>query len=252
MKCFLINLDKDIERYNNSMNQLKDFNIERISAIYGKDLNEEYIKKILSKRAYDNLGRERRDHFGIYTKGAIGCYLSHVQVWLEIVRRNLKYAIVFEDDIAKSKNYNLNAMNDQIRKSLQYCKNNNKKLSCIFFEVDERDSEKIDDNMYKLKEFFGTRCYLITNHGARQLLKDCFPLEVQVDNYMCIKARNDDLVMLYSKPFMFTTFCKGDTNIQTLCIDCIFYDNRRKFLIIFTLLFVTLFFLMWRGRKCIF
>lgn len=33
------------------------------------------------------------------TVGEIGCFLSHRQVWAEIVRRDLKYGLVLEDDV---------------------------------------------------------------------------------------------------------------------------------------------------------
>lgn len=37
--------------------------------------------------------------FGLKT-GEIGCFLSHRRIWAEIVRRDLDYGLIFEDDVA--------------------------------------------------------------------------------------------------------------------------------------------------------
>ncbi len=81
-KIFIINLEKDKERYINIINQIKKFkkyNYQRIDAVNGKILKKNYGNKI--------------------SKSEIGCFLSHVKTLFQIIEQKLDYAIILEDDV---------------------------------------------------------------------------------------------------------------------------------------------------------
>jgi len=102
---YVINLKKNTERLNNFMNEynksdLKDIPINVFSAIVGKELDlVNYVtpaayKQILTTEVLKN----RKYHYEL-TRGAVGCYLSHLNIWKKIAESNKKFGLIFEDDV---------------------------------------------------------------------------------------------------------------------------------------------------------
>ena len=95
MKCFLINLDKNPERLEYMDRQLKALGIpyERFPGVFGKGLGKAELKKCFSSfRSVCVEGRRM-------VPGEIGCALSHIGVYKRILKDNLPYALVLEDDV---------------------------------------------------------------------------------------------------------------------------------------------------------
>ncbi len=93
----LINLDRCPNRLANSLNVFRSQNIsfERITAVDAQSIDAKIIQKI--KSTYNPyLPKE-------LTPGEIACFLSHMKCWEIIVKRGIRGAFVFEDDIALSK-----------------------------------------------------------------------------------------------------------------------------------------------------
>jgi GR25 family glycosyltransferase involved in LPS biosynthesis len=89
MKIYIINLEKDYERYINIkkqllLNNISESDITRINAIYGKKLDQNILNSF-------NL-----------TPAQIGCLSSHVKTLKQIIKDNVEYALVLEDDIVLS------------------------------------------------------------------------------------------------------------------------------------------------------
>jgi len=93
-KVFAINLKRSSDRLKSLSQQMASQNIEyeRISAIDGKDLNAEVREKFYNERRTIALIGRR------LLPGEIGCALSHISVWREIIYRQLPGAFIFEDD----------------------------------------------------------------------------------------------------------------------------------------------------------
>ena len=195
MHIFVINMDKDIERLKKVQEsaQINNINFERIP---GLSINNEYIDK--SPEITQNMKL-----FG--TKGMIGCFLAHKKAWSKIVFDNIPYAIICEDDIKFSSNFNIEIQNIEkditsldfdilILSCLLGGKPPNKyngldKFSKIFFKSEKY--KKIDDK-YFIPEFFsGTQCYILTLQSAKKLLmyldKVSYHLDVVLSNSSHIK-----------------------------------------------------------------
>ena len=91
---FVINLDRSRERFLKIKNLLDEISVpfERISAVDGKSLSNEEFFEHYSKEL------NAKNYFIPLRDGEIGCYLSHIKIWKEIVARNLDYALILEDD----------------------------------------------------------------------------------------------------------------------------------------------------------
>lgn len=94
-KVFVINLDRSPERLEQMAMQLKNIGLdfERISAVDGNAQTDEFLNKYYSSKL------NRKKYYAPLKKAEIGCYISHLKACEKIVRDNLDYAIILEDDI---------------------------------------------------------------------------------------------------------------------------------------------------------
>lgn len=90
----VINLDKDKDRWSHSVSQLQSIGLIegktffRVPAIYGRSIDKELFKFFRS-----NYKSNYGDKYSV-----IGCALSHINAWKEMISRNWEYALILEDD----------------------------------------------------------------------------------------------------------------------------------------------------------
>lgn len=91
---YLINLDKNQARLDNSKRQFAKENIafSRIEAVNGWEMSDEDIKQV-----YDARTANLRYKYPLI-KPEIGCYLSHIEAWRQIAESGEEGGFVFEDD----------------------------------------------------------------------------------------------------------------------------------------------------------
>jgi len=77
-------------------------NINFFSAVIGKKLDVKDLarKSIISPSCYYDIIRGRCEGKGFPSKGAIGCSLSHIELWKKCVNENLPFMTICEDDLA--------------------------------------------------------------------------------------------------------------------------------------------------------
>lgn len=93
-KIFVINMSGSRERWLNISSQLDALNLqyERIEGIDASKLSPEELSKYYSYKENKNLFPRP------LMVGEIGCHISHIKCWLEIVRQDLDFGVVLEDD----------------------------------------------------------------------------------------------------------------------------------------------------------
>ena len=162
-KIFLINLEKDVDRLKYQELQFKKNNLkfERVNAIYGKDLNEN--EKIILSGSYFN--------YLTNTDAMIGCFQSHLNIYKKIVNENLDNVIIMEDDILFNPNINekIKILNNNLPNNYDIIHLGCDGMSCLYPKL-----FKINYNKYFYKNsnlLVGTWCYMISNNGARKILK---------------------------------------------------------------------------------
>lgn len=211
MDIFVISLEDSIHRkhefdyYNSKYIKYSYFN-----AVDGKKINIDNLSENIIKKGCIN-----------YSKGAIGCALSHLQLWEKCIELD-KPIIILEDDIIVSHNFNKyvnNLMNNLLPKkwdivmlnynfdSLLSYKNTNFETSNCYFnktsitkeDIDTFVTSKINITIAKLIYCFGTSAYIINPAGAKLLKKKCFPLDNKV---------------LVNIPFLNNIYCSGIDGIM--------------------------------------
>jgi len=186
-EIYVINLKKRPERlkeFNNNYKLNRDYKL--IEAIDGNNIND--IDKIIGdegKRSLDNYyiyNIKRRFHYELSSYGAIGCYLSHVNLWKEIIKNNYKNVIIFEDDVNVSNiQYNylikrINLLPDDwdiyLLINPDYC-----------YEKVKVENKR---NLYKVKRFFLLHAYIINMNACKKIIESntLFPINQQIDHHL--------------------------------------------------------------------
>ena len=174
---YYINLDDNRQRNNNFLNLARNLNfkyVKRIPAVNTK--NYESLKKYKDKLSHDsynfllenNKTGKRKHHYDL-TNGSVGCFLSHLECYKDIIKSNVPYSIIFEDDIS-FKNNNFWSVIDKI---------NIPDDTDIFLLHGYIYNQNGDNG--KVKVFNTTTSYIITNKGAAKLLKLLDKIEMQID-----------------------------------------------------------------------
>ena len=102
---YVINLDAAKKRLAHFKDQFKGCDLSRgrapirISAVDGRTIE---LKGVVSSRAYKEISMAektgfRQKHYEL-SRGAVGCYLSHIHAWQSLLKSDKHAAIIMEDD----------------------------------------------------------------------------------------------------------------------------------------------------------
>ena len=108
IKTYILKMEKDVQKRATSESQLnkqKNLDINFFKAIEGKKLTE---KELLTQVDMQKM-KKRYNNFA--TLPAIGCALSHWNIYNQITLQKDKYALIFEDDALLSED-----LSDKIKK----------------------------------------------------------------------------------------------------------------------------------------
>lgn len=169
---FVINLDRSKDRWERWL-RFKD--VIREPAVDGRTLDLETSPLISLRTKSKVLSREpRTEHYQINTRGAIGCYLSHINTLKKMVDLQLPLAIICEDDVDLSK-----------------MRDNSISQSVLAYVTEDmvRDYDVIVFNSSIMSKpgqpimYAGNSCTLWTLRGAMIAVQNAFPIEGHVDHY---------------------------------------------------------------------
>ncbi|KAL2101587.1 hypothetical protein ACEWY4_003348 [Coilia grayii] len=170
-EVFMINLQRRADRRERMLRALREQDIacKVINAVDGKAMN---ISEINEMGIHMLPGYSDPYHRRPLTKGELGCFLSHYNIWKEIVERGLGTSLVIEDDLRFEvffKRRLQNLMMEIEREGLDW--------DLIYIgrkrmQVDHR--EKAVPNIHNLVEAdysYWTLGYMMSLQGAKKLLK---------------------------------------------------------------------------------
>ena len=219
-KIFIVNLDKDIERLNNSYKQLNKYNIknyERYPAINGYDLNEIELKSYTTI-----LGKI------IASKSMIGCGMSHINIWKKIVKEKINRCLILEDDFILVDDF-VNKFNNIIDK-VPYINYNMLFLSTTDDYYNKYNLGDINNYFYKPLFVCQTVGYIITLKGAQNILKNIDKVFYHIDIQISIQSLFTDLnIIAVKEPLIYQTFeSSHNTNDRKypLLIDNLIINNH--------------------------
>jgi len=216
IKAYVINLNYRIDRKINfiSSYNLKNINYEIVNAIDKKNLiaNALFSNKILGDIGYNNLFLPiRYNHYEFNNLGAVGCYLSHIKIWYKILNDNVKYGIVYEDDVL----FNNKITSDSIMESINNLPDD---WDILLLNKNKVKMHKVNNipDLYKIERFLCTHSYVINSNIIPYLLENVLPINQQIDfKLSCLATKNIINIYIYNNNKHYKQYINNITNIQT-------------------------------------
>lgn len=115
--------------------------------------------------------------------GEVGCFLSHRQIWAEIVRRDLDHALVLEDDVALDPAAFPQALRLAQRNvaALAYVQLQNRPQQCSASLIDQEDGCRLTQPVVTQVR---TSAQLVSRTAAAQLLERSARIDRPVDTFL--------------------------------------------------------------------
>jgi GR25 family glycosyltransferase involved in LPS biosynthesis len=172
----------DEERFNVAYKNLSKYfpNLKKYEAIVIENINE-YDQKLLSISGLRSIfyDENRNTHADLGSLGAVGCALSHYNLWQKVEKGKGMY--IFESDAVCIDN------------PIKYVNNLNNFHVLLFGSFEKVDTAEKRNIIKVNNRFYGMHGYYITYEGAQLLSKYMFPIEQQIDSYI------SDLILLQGK-----------------------------------------------------
>lgn len=175
LHIFIVSLQKDLVRRAAISKILNEFNLNFtfIDAVYGKELSTNYLDSLRNKSSGKIVDRGFPA-----TPGEIGCTLSHLKAYQEVLDRGLEWACILEDDVILDDRFKrfINEFNSKyLDPTNLYLLGGQHPYSKKYIIKSIKNVKKIgSQNFYKTigsKEvIYGTCCYLISSSLAKDLI----------------------------------------------------------------------------------
>lgn len=191
--AWVINLDKNKERWNNvrrsyQQSDMTTIPLTRFSAVVGKNLNPEvYLSEEAQRDLVNNEKRGYRTRHYQLSRGGIGCFLSHYELFKKLMQGDNDMYLIFEDDVGFPKN-----AQEQLSLAVQDAP---KDWDIILFGFSRLHGYKEKEKYVKTMGFWGTGSYIINRRGAMKFIKECdiHKMDAQIDAYMSYLSQSGKL-----------------------------------------------------------
>ena len=211
---FCVNLDKRRQRYEKFCKQpgTKGLTIHRFSAVEGNAI--EYLKsdKISLQTKYNIQNKARRSHGEINTLGAIGCSMSHYEVWQKFLQTDASHCLVLEDDARLVEGF--------AEMVAKYSADFTGDVWALSYKLyDKRLVPVSPGSPWKTPIYYwGTAAYIISREGATKLSSNFFPIECHMDKFFCLQSSLGYIRLVIHDSVMIYTMSYG-TDVQMYSCD---------------------------------
>ena len=214
---YIINLDKNPNRFAgvNSQYEASDLNgvipVDRFSAINGRHLIlSDYLTDDIIEEIEEVEDKGVRKYHHQLTKGGVGCFLSHLSLYRQLLQdKSYNAYLIMEDDIKINPD-----IKTHMDYSLKYIPNDWDIILYSWLRVGSQPT--INTLIEKIEYFWGMQCYLINNRGAEKIVRELEnqPLDGQIDSYLSRMIKQGKLnVYMYNKKVVSEN--SNQTDIQT-------------------------------------
>jgi GR25 family glycosyltransferase involved in LPS biosynthesis len=198
--------------------------LQRVDGVNGKKLSPKELGQVASPELQASVmqKRPRSLHETINSHGAVGCSLSHIKCWQELVDSKADAIIIFEDDVAFCPDFQLRFQRALASPALR------KGFDALAFGYSKIRFEctNVDAELKRGGRFFGTHAYMLTRSGATKLLARAFPIEVHVDAYVGIMSEIKEIDMY----FTVAPLCVQANPVTSLTQTCMTLQDYKLYL----------------------
>lgn len=179
-RIYCISIRKDrLQKFKNRLGKLNKYIVKDDIAVKGADLDEKFLQFFNTKKS-DPTVKTRNNHWGAkLTPGQIGCALSHMNCWQDILKNKYDCALILEDD-ARFTSEHVKKM----KSFIESVKTNAHEFDILILQKNKLLSvvrEKLGPNLAKAGPFWGTAGYLITKKGCKNALKSLELMKNKLD-----------------------------------------------------------------------
>lgn len=210
---YLINMEKNNDRLSHFIDNyyatdLKSLMFKRFIGIDGNTIDvEKFVTpKALKEITHASEAGFRTKHYQL-TKGAVGCYLSHLNLYKYIASSNKPYGIIFEDDVVINKD-----VFEKLNKYVALVPNNWDilLLSCFCIVCDTYS------HYYNTERFFNLHGYIIKKESAKMIyeLLDKQLIKQQIDSELSDLVANGKVKIYCLKDSLAKQGMMFETTIQ--------------------------------------
>lgn len=176
MKKYIINLDRRADRMAVTVPKLSSFrftDVERWPAIDARRMHRSEVERLVRPEERAPIWSNRRTKHSELSIGAVGCYLSHIQIWASLYRDPV---VIFEDDT----NPTLTAGEvDAVLTDLPG------DWDILFLGVwSEHHDRGKGLSVQRIEQFYGMHAYIINTRCVPALLKIALPMSMQIDSWL--------------------------------------------------------------------
>jgi len=200
-EIYMINLARRPDRRKKMLMSLEELGLyaNEQDAVDGRTLTKEIVEEmgIHPMKDFKDPYLERP-----MTMGEIGCFLSHWNIWKDVVANRLEYVLVLEDDIRFESDFNRKMRNLLIEaKELLW----NVKWDLIYIgrkRMSQSEEVRVagTEHLVWAKYSYWTLAYILRLSGARKLIAgDPFKQMIPVDEYIPIMFNDHNDAELMSK-----------------------------------------------------
>jgi GR25 family glycosyltransferase involved in LPS biosynthesis len=140
------------------------------------------------------------DFSHIASKGAIGCSLSHINLWKKCIALNQPIVIV-EDDM-----YMCRRKQQAVKQAIATLPSDAQFCSILHIPTVTSGGVCNDDSWCSVRprSFAGTQMYYVTPAGARHLLSEALPITMHIDAYISYMAHDESFKAYYYAKRIYT------------------------------------------------
>ena len=174
---FVINLDHRKDRLDSVNNQLSKKNIKytRFSAII-PDMNQ-INNNNLWENSYQGMNWKKSKKWDCYTRGALGCKMSHYYIVKNAKELNLDYVIILEDDFLFTDN-----ADDIFKNSIFENIDDNWDFIFLGGRLSGKNIKKINNIVTKTESVITTIGYILNKKTYDSVLKNLVKYNYEIDS----------------------------------------------------------------------
>jgi GR25 family glycosyltransferase involved in LPS biosynthesis len=181
-RYYMINLEDATQRWRSAKQQLAPYQIDlvRYPAVDTRTFAKvKQYRSMIDDAAMAKLEvlqqvKRRRQHREL-SNGAVGCYLSHMGVYKQMIEDHVDVAMIMEDDI--------DIRADEVAKMSEICGRLPEGWDIILLGCINRDRppHPIVNGFQRVDWFWGLHCYMIHIEAARRIVAKLLPIQYQID-----------------------------------------------------------------------
>ena len=199
---YVINLDKATKRLTHFKDQFQQCDLSRgrapirISAVDGRTIE---LKGVVSARAQKEIQQAeatgfRQKHYEL-SRGAVGCYLSHIHAWQSLLKSDKNAAIIMEDDALLYPH-----LQEYMVHEVQYIPDD-WDILLLGYECLRCAKDETLGPVHRVYNFFGLHGYMINRKAIAKITASprLHPIRKQIDTVLSDMAQKGDLVIYATK-----------------------------------------------------